>query len=150
RTIEIRHLGRGHTSGDLVVWLPKEGILAAGDLVGSPVPLVGSNQSHVGDWGATLAKLRALHPSMIVPGHGPVMHDDARAALMEDLFDSIKAQVGAAVAKGSDLQAVRKSVDLSEFRRKFAGDSKHLGFLFDRYVTGPAVESAYRDATGAK
>lgn len=150
RTIEILHLGRGHTSGDLVVWLPKEGILATGDLVGSPIPLVGSNQSHVGDWGATLARLRALHPSTIVPGHGDVMRDDARAALMEDLFDSIKAQVGAAVAKGSDLDAVRKSVDLSEFRRKFAGDSKHLGFLFDRYVTGPAVESAFRDATGAK
>jgi cyclase len=150
RTIEILHLGRGHTSGDLVVWLPKERILAAGDLVGSPIPLVGSNQSHVGDWGATLAKLRALHPAMIVPGHGPVMRDDAQAALMQTLFDSIRAQVGAAVAKGSDLEGVRKAVDISEFRRKFAGDSKHLGFLFDRYVTGPAVESAYRDATGAK
>src|SRR5512142_2279847 len=95
RAIEIRHLGRGHTSADLVVWLPKERIAAVGDLVGFPIPLVGGDQSHVGDWGATLGRLRVLKPSIIVPGHGPVMHDDAQAALMEELFDSIKAQVAA-------------------------------------------------------
>jgi len=149
RTIEIRHLGRGHTSADLVVWLPKERILAAGDLVGWPIPLVGRDQSHVGDWGATLAKLRALHPATIVPGHGPVMHDDVQAARMEELFDSIKRQVAAAVAKGEDLEKTRREVDLAAFRTRFAGDSKHLGFIFDRYVKGPAVESAFRDATGA-
>jgi glyoxylase-like metal-dependent hydrolase (beta-lactamase superfamily II) len=150
RTIEIRHLGRGHTSADLVVWLPKEGIAAVGDLVGYPIPLVGSDQSHVGDWGATLGKLRALHPAMIVPGHGPVLRDDAQAARMERLFDSIKAQVATAVDKGRNLEQTRKEVDLAAFRRDFAGDSKHLGFIFDMYVTRPAVESAFRDATGAK
>lgn len=33
RTIEIRHLGRGHTGADLIVHLPKEGLLMTGDLV---------------------------------------------------------------------------------------------------------------------
>jgi len=150
RTIEIRHLGRGHTSADLVVWLPKERIAAVGDLVGFPIPLVGSDQSHVGDWGATLGRLRALRPARIVPGHGPVLDDDTQAARMERLFDSIKAQVAAAVAKGSDLAQTRKEVDLASFRREFAGESKHLGFIFDTYVTGPAVESAFRDAAGSK
>jgi glyoxylase-like metal-dependent hydrolase (beta-lactamase superfamily II) len=50
RVIEIRYLGRGHTSGDLVVHLPDEGIVAAGDLIVWPVPLVGGDQSYVGDW----------------------------------------------------------------------------------------------------
>ncbi len=150
RTIEIRHLGRGHTSADLVVWLPKERIAAVGDLVGSPIPLVGSDQSHVGDWGKTLGRLRALRPAMMVPGHGPVLHDDSQASRMEDLFDSIGAQVAAAVGKGRNLEETRKEVDLAAFRREFAGDSKHLGFLFDTYVTGPAVDSAFRDRTGTK
>ncbi len=150
RTIEVRHLGRGHTSADLVVWLPKERIAAVGDLVGYPIPLVGSDQSHVGEWGATLAKLRALDPAVIVPGHGPVMRDDAQAERVERLFDSVKAQVAASVARGGDLAEARKSVDLAAFRNEFAGQSKHLGFIFDMYVTRPAVESAFRDATGAK
>jgi glyoxylase-like metal-dependent hydrolase (beta-lactamase superfamily II) len=54
RTIDIRYLGRGHTSGDIVVHLPQERIVVAGDLVVYPIPFVGAPQSHVGDWGATL------------------------------------------------------------------------------------------------
>lgn len=45
RTIEILHLGRGHTAADLVVHLSREGIVATGDLVVFPVPLVGGDQS---------------------------------------------------------------------------------------------------------
>jgi len=64
RTLEISYLGRGHTSGDVVVHLPKEGIAITGDLVISPVPYVGSPQSHLGEWGASLEKLRPFsHPS---------------------------------------------------------------------------------------
>jgi glyoxylase-like metal-dependent hydrolase (beta-lactamase superfamily II) len=132
------------------VWLPKERIAAVGDLVGFPIPLVGRDQSHVADWGTTLGKLRALHPAMIVPGHGPVLRDDSQAARMEELFDGIKDRVAAAIAKGKDLEQTRKDVDLAAFRREFAGDSKHLGFIFDTYVTRPAVESAFRDLTGTK
>jgi hypothetical protein len=87
---------------------------------------------------------------MIVPGHGPVLRDDAQAARMERLFDSIKAQVAAAVGKGKSLDETRKEVDLAALRSEFTSGSKHLGFIFDMYVTRPAVESAFRDLTGVK
>lgn len=38
RLVEIRHLGRGNTAGDTIVYLPKEKILIMGDLVDHPVP----------------------------------------------------------------------------------------------------------------
>ena len=147
RTIEIRHLGAGHTKADLVVWLPKERIAATGDLVVWPVPLVGNDQSHVRDWPATLDALLALDPAIFVPGHGPLLRNPDYSKQMRDLFASINAQVAAAVARGDSLEATRKAVDLSAFRAQFAGDSKVRQFAFGMYVVGPAVESAYRDAT---
>jgi glyoxylase-like metal-dependent hydrolase (beta-lactamase superfamily II) len=146
RTVEILSLGRGHTSGDLVVHLPRERVVASGDLVVWPVPLVGSDQSHVGDWGATLEKLRALRPAALVPGHGPVMRDDSYVQLMARLMNSLKQQAAAAVARGETLEQTRKGVHLEEFRKAFAGDSKVRNTLFSVYVVGPAVESAFRDA----
>lgn len=148
RRIDILHLGNSHTSGDLVVFLPEERILIAGDLIAWPVPLVGAEQSHVGEWAATLEKALALRPTTIVPGHGPVMRDDAYARLMIRLFSSIAAQVKAAAAHGETLEAVRKIVKLDDFRRAFAEESKVRVVLFDQYVTGPAVASAYADLTG--
>jgi cyclase len=147
RVIDIRHLGSGHTGGDIVVHLPREGIVITGDLVVWPVPLVGSEQSHIGDWSATLEKLRALKPSVIVPGHGPVMRDDSYLKLMASLFASVKQQTEAAVARGETLEQARKSVSLDELRKQFAGDSPVRKVLFDVYVAGPSVAAAFREAS---
>ena len=49
RSVELRHLGRGHTSGDIVVWLPDEGIFFAGDLVeAQAAPYMGEPTSPTG------------------------------------------------------------------------------------------------------
>ncbi|MBL8167611.1 MAG: MBL fold metallo-hydrolase [Acidobacteria bacterium] len=146
RVIDIRHLGHGHTAADLVVHLPEEKIAITGDLVVWPVPLVGNPQSKIGAWAATLEKLRGLQPSVIVPGHGPVLRDDSYLKLLADLFGSLQRQTAAAVTRGETLEQARKSVNLDEFRRQFAGDSPVRRFSFGMYVVGPAVAAAYREA----
>lgn len=147
REIEIRYLGRGHTSGDLIVYLPKERIVIAGDLVVWPVPYVGSPQSHPGDWSKALNQILSLRPTQIVPGHGPVLHDDSHVKLLSRMFASIDEQVRAAVKRGEDLETTRKSVKLESFRDILAGDSRIRKLIFRNYVVGPAVDAAYLDAT---
>jgi glyoxylase-like metal-dependent hydrolase (beta-lactamase superfamily II) len=147
RIIDILYLGRGHTSGDIVVHLPKEGIAITGDLVVWPVPFIGNDQSHIGDWARTLERLRALRPAIIVPGHGPVMRDDSYMKLIADMFASISQQTEAAVKRGENLEQVRKSVSFDDFRKQITGDSKQRRLIFRMYVTGPAVEAAFNDAS---
>jgi cyclase len=147
RAIDIRYLGRGHTSGDIVVYLPTERIVVSGDLVIWPVPYVGSPQSHPGEWSTTLEKLLALNPAVIVPGHGPVLRDDAYVKSLVRLFATIRDQVNAAVARGETLGQARKSVNLDELQKLFAGDSRMRKLVFLNYVIGGGVEAAYRDAT---
>lgn len=150
RIIDIRHLGSGHTAADIVVHLPKEGIVVTGDLVVWPVPLVGDPQSHIGEWASTLEKLSALHASIIVPGHGPVLRDDSYLKLMAELFTYIKQQMEAAVSRGETLEQARKSISLVEFRKKFVGESPTGRLSFGSYVVGPAVAVAYREASMKK
>jgi cyclase len=148
RKIEIIFLGRAHTGADLVVRLPKENIVMCGDLIVWPVPLVGST-SYPLEYGATLEKLLALKAKVILPGHGPVMRDDAYLRQMIGLLNSIKQQVEAAVARGETLEETRKSVNLEGFKKSFAGDSQHLRFVFANYVTFPAITAAYGQAVGS-
>jgi cyclase len=106
RDIEVRWLGRAHSRGDLVVLLPKEGILLGGDVVARPV-IVG-DKSYLADWIGTLEKLRALGPKLIVPGHGAVQRDNSYVALLHDMLVSVKGQTEAAVLRGETLeQALR-------------------------------------------
>lgn len=145
RTIEILHMP-GHTDSDLVVYLPKERIAMTGDLVVFPVPLVGNPQSHVTAWEKSLHRLRRLGASIYVPGHGPVLHDDTYAARVEKLMGAIAAGATAAVAHGEDVEGARRRAGLPDFRQQFAGESKLLGFLFDTYVSEPAVGEAFAEA----
>ena len=146
RRIEILHLGRGHTPADLVVHLPQEGILITGDLVVSPVPLIGST-SLPADYSATLERLLAIKPKIIVPGHGRVMTDDAYIRQMIRLLNSLKRQTESAVKRGETLEQARKSVNLEEFRQAFAGASRNKSFIFQTYVVAPGVEAALRQAS---
>jgi cyclase len=150
RRIDILHLGSGHTAADLVVHLPKEGIVITGDLVVWPVPLVGNPQSHIAEWAATLDKLRALNPAVIVPGHGQVLRDDSYLKTLSEMFASIKQQVEASVAKGETLEQAQKSVNLTEFRNRLAGDSKVRRALFANYVAYPAIAAAYGEASAKR
>jgi glyoxylase-like metal-dependent hydrolase (beta-lactamase superfamily II) len=76
RRVELRYLGRGHTSGDLVVWLPEERICFAGDLVeAQAAPYMGD--SHPAEWSTTtLDAVAALGAVQLVGGRGPVVRGD--------------------------------------------------------------------------
>lgn len=147
RVIDIRHLGSGHTAADIVVHLPREGIVIAGDLVVWPVPLVGDPQSHIREWSTTLEKLCALQPAIIVPGHGPVLRDNSYPKLLSAMFASISEQTRAALSRGETLEQARKSVNLDEFQKRLAGDSPVRRLLFSNYVAYPAVAAAFREAS---
>ena len=70
--IRIMQLGRGHTKGDTVVWLPKERVLFSGDLVEyGATPYTGD--AYLLDWPATLDNVAALDPVALVPGRGDAL-----------------------------------------------------------------------------
>jgi glyoxylase-like metal-dependent hydrolase (beta-lactamase superfamily II) len=144
RTIEIRHLGWGNTPGDLIVYLPGEQIVVAGDLVVWPTPFV--FDSHIASWQASLDSIRSLGTTTIIPGHGPVMRDFAYVDMVAAALRSVEQQVGGAKARGLDLSAARKTVDLAELRRQFTGDSKVRRLSWENYFVGPAVERAFEQA----
>ncbi|MBL8985460.1 MAG: MBL fold metallo-hydrolase [Gemmatimonadetes bacterium] len=146
RTIVIRHLGRGNTRGDLSVWLPAERVLVTGDLLVNPAPY--SFGSYLSEWKAVLTQLRTLPAVAVVPGHGAVQRDWAYLDLFVELLDATIRQTRDAVAKGLDLEATRKAVDLSALRTRFAGGNVAVGRAFDAFFLAPAVERGWLEARG--
>ena len=70
RRIVLLFLGRGHTDGDIVAWLPKERVIATGDLLHGWMPYMGD--SYPPEWVATLDALGKLEFDHIIGGHGTV------------------------------------------------------------------------------
>ncbi|HEX8375433.1 MAG TPA: MBL fold metallo-hydrolase [Geminicoccaceae bacterium] len=79
RRVDLVHLGRGHTAGDIVAWLPEERVCFAGDLVEyGATPYCGD--AHLRDWPRTLDRLEALGAARMVPGRGAAMESPAQVA----------------------------------------------------------------------
>src|SRR5213594_2161928 len=102
--VEILQLGRGHTKGDTVVWLPQEKILFSGDLVEyGATPYTGD--AYLSDWPATLDAIAALQPGKLVPGRGATLQTsadvkaglDGTRAFVSEMFGAVKR--GAAAGK---------------------------------------------------
>jgi glyoxylase-like metal-dependent hydrolase (beta-lactamase superfamily II) len=109
--VQLIQLGRGHTKGDTVVWLPQDKVLFSGDLVEfDATPYAGD--AYFQDWPKTLDNIAALQPQALVPGRGAALQgaaDVARGlegtrAFVSELYASVKA----GAAAGKDLRAVYK------------------------------------------
>jgi glyoxylase-like metal-dependent hydrolase (beta-lactamase superfamily II) len=107
--VQLLQLGRGHTKGDTVVWLPQEKVLFSGDLVEfDATPYAGD--AYFQDWPQTLENLAALQPAALVPGRGPALTTPGQVqaglegtrAFVSELFASVKA----GAAQGKELRAV--------------------------------------------
>ncbi len=134
REVQVLHLGRGNTPGDAIVYLPKEKILAAGDLLVHPIPY--TFDGYPAEWAQTLRNMAQLDAEIIVPGHGPVLHDKTFLYQVADLLQSAVDQMRARIRQIGhpgfhSLEDVKDSIDLSPFRLKFAGDDKDLQAEFD-------------------
>jgi glyoxylase-like metal-dependent hydrolase (beta-lactamase superfamily II) len=109
RSVGLSHLGRGHTDNDIVVNVSDEAVVFAGDLVeqGAP-PAIGAD-AYPAEWPATLDRLLALEPEVVVAGHGrPV--DAAFVRTQRDEL-AVVANLVRAVAAGelSKAEAVARS-----------------------------------------
>ncbi len=100
REVQLKQIGRGHTKGDIIAWLPDEKICFSGDLVEfGATPYTGD--AYLTDWPTTLAKLRDFDPQKLIPGRGDALEDakdvaqaiDGTQAFITELYESVKAGV---------------------------------------------------------
>jgi glyoxylase-like metal-dependent hydrolase (beta-lactamase superfamily II) len=107
RTVMLLFLGRGHTSGDVVVYLPKERIVATGDLLHGWMPYMADG--YPTEWVATLDALDQLEFDRIVGGHGGVL-PRARLRFFRNYLADLIAEVRKARGRGETLEQAKTSV----------------------------------------
>jgi glyoxylase-like metal-dependent hydrolase (beta-lactamase superfamily II) len=102
RRVDLLHLGRGHTAGDIVAWLPDERVMFAGDLIEhGATPYTGD--AHLKDWPRTLDRLEELGAAKAVPGRGAALEGpeqvreavDGTRSFIRDLYGTAEEGVRA-------------------------------------------------------
>ena len=156
RRVDIMHLGRAHTAGDAVVWVPDSEVMFTGDIVEYHSACY-CGDGHFADWGSTLEAIAGFDPAAIAPGRGDALIGRemvAKAiASTADFIDSTYRPAARVAARGGTLReawdAVRAECD-PKFR-DFAIYEHCLPFnvarAFDeaRGIDHPRIWTAARD-----
>ena len=129
REIRLLYLGRGHTGGDVVVFLPKERVLCTGDLLVTGIANL--IDGFVNEWPDALEKLRPLDFADVIPGHGEPFKGKERIdwfqAYLRDLWKQASALHDQKVAAAD----AAKRIDLTAHKAHYAT------------INGPGVNPAY-------
>jgi glyoxylase-like metal-dependent hydrolase (beta-lactamase superfamily II) len=147
REIDFLWLGPAHTAGDVVMWLPREKVVATGDVVTSPIPLMPS--PYTADYAKVLAAIKALGFASLVPGHGPVAHDTQYLDLLSDTIQTIAGQMSASAGRGLSREEAVAHADYTAVEPRFTHGNPFLANRFEDYVRVPLAEAAFLAATGS-
>jgi len=124
REIQIRYLGRGHTAGDVVVYLPNEKVVITGDFLTSG--LSNMSDSFPTEWADSLDALKKLDFDTVMPGHGEAFTDKAKIDYFQAYLRDVWTEVSRLKQQGVSAEEAAKRADLT----------KHKGNL---PIQGPGV-----------
>ncbi len=156
RRVDLMHLGRAHTAGDIVAFVPDQNVMFTGDIVEYHSACY-CGDGHFGDWGDTLDVIDGFDVDAIAPGRGDALTSkktvSAALASTRDFVDSTYRAAARIAARNGTLKeawdAVRRDCD-PKFR-DFAIYEHCLPFnvarAFDeaRGIDTPRIWTAERD-----
>ncbi len=131
---QIRHVGPAHTSEDLVVLLPKRGVLFAGDLVfQGRIPFVGQADSQ--QWIASLTQLQNLRLKLLVSGHGAIStQPDVELRFTRDYLTHLRQSMAEAARNLEPFDDAYARTDWSRFARVPLFDAVNRMNAFNTYL----------------
>ena len=141
RSVHILWLGKGHTDGDTVVYLPQDRVIVTGDLLHAWMPYMAD--SHPYDWIRTLEAAATLDFDTVIAGHGDVMRGKERFGLWASYFRDLLREAGESYARGDTLAEAREKV-AAALRPRYG---PAFGARFDESINGN-VNKAYRVVGG--
>ena len=117
REIDLLFLGHGHTEGDTVVFLPKEKIVASGDLMESRLAYMGD--AIFDEWIDTLDKLKKLDFTIDLPGHGVPFSDKGLITAYQDYLQDLIVKGNELKRAGTPPDEAAKLIDLTSHAKDF-------------------------------
>ena len=117
REIQILFLGRGHTQGDTVVYLPKERVVCTGDLMESRLAYMGSGVFD--EWVTTLDAVKELDFDAVLPGHGVPFHEKSLITAFQSYLKDFMRQGADLRKQGLSADQTAQKVDLTSHKADF-------------------------------
>jgi cyclase len=117
REIQLKFLGRGHTGGDVVVYLPRERVVITGDFL--TAGMSNMSDSYPNEWADSLEALKKLDFTTVLPGHGEAYTDKTKIDNYQAYLRDAWAQASKLKQQGVSADEAVKRIDMSSHKDRF-------------------------------
>jgi glyoxylase-like metal-dependent hydrolase (beta-lactamase superfamily II) len=146
RRIDLMHLGRAHTAGDIVVHVPDQNVMFTGDIVEYQSACY-CGDGYFGEWGHTLDNIQVFDVDAIAPGRGDALIGkkmvNAAIENTRDFVNSTYAPAARVAARGGSLKEAWDAV-------RAACDPKFADYAIYEHCLPFNVARAYDEARGVE
>jgi len=148
RRIDVLHYGRAVTPGDAFVYLPREKILLAGDLVVNPVTFALSG--YPTEWLRVLERIDQLDFTTMVTGHGPALHDRTLLRTTMEVFRVLLREGRAAKERGLTADQAKDAIfpSLHDRMVTITGDDASRNAAFRQQLVDWYLHRVYEELDG--
>jgi glyoxylase-like metal-dependent hydrolase (beta-lactamase superfamily II) len=144
REVRLMQLGAGHTSGDIVAWVPDAEVMFSGDLIEYHSACY-CGDAHLREWPAALNEIRAFNPRAIAPGRGDALKGLSTGreaiAMTRDFVTTLYGAAEASVAEGRNLKETMAAT-------REVMDPKFQNFAIYEHCLPFNVSRAFDEASG--
>jgi len=129
--LHLAFRGRGHTSGDVVVFCPEKRALASGDLLHSWLPSMGDGYPH--EWPRTLQQIGSLDFTHVIGGHGAVQDSRQRLGQFAGYIEELTEKVEAGKRSGRTLEQLQTGITPASLKSLAGEYGEFVGSQMVRY-----------------
>jgi glyoxylase-like metal-dependent hydrolase (beta-lactamase superfamily II) len=144
REVRLMQLGAGHTSGDIVAWVPDAEVMFSGDLIEYHSACY-CGDAYLREWPMTLSEIREFNPKAIAPGRGDALKGLATVrdaiAMTRDFVNTLYGAAESSVAKGRSLKETMAAT-------REVMDPKFSNFAIYEHCLPFNVSRAFDEASG--
>ncbi len=148
RTIELLDLGFGKSGSDVVVLLPEDRLVIAGDVVTYPIPYGFARLQT--EWLKSLERLRELDYDDVIPGHGGRLVDKDYVGKVIDLVEFEIDAVRDTVRSGRDADSAAWDITFAGWAERFVGKDPLGLYYFNEWFVKPAVARAHAELSESR
>lgn len=143
QTIQLIHgSDNGHSSGDVIVWIPEKKLVITGDIIVSPTPY--ATYFNIPGMIRSIQRIIDMNPAIIIPGHGAVQYNLSYVQLLKQAFTAYMNEAEKAIEQKLTLKEAYTSISVPEIDRQFTGDDDVKKWAYKAFFSLNLIRNMYK------
>lgn len=142
-TLQLIHLPeKGHSPGDVIVWIPEKKLVITGDIIVAPTPY--ATFINIPGMMTSIQRIMNMTPAVIIPGHGHVQYNLDYVKLQQEAFHTYYNAALKAIADSVPVKDAMANIQFKTLDEKFTAGDDLINWAYRSFFVRNLIYNVYK------